>query len=69
MKRKIDIAAQIILIVGAVNLGLIGWIGLDMISQLFGGQTAIASRAIYIMIGLAGLWCVGILVKRDRIRV
>ena len=48
-KRSVSImnnTALIITIIGAV---------------IFGGQTAIISRIIYVIVGLAGLWCITLL--------
>ena len=42
-----------IVIIGAINWGLIGLFGLDLVAWIFGGQLSLASRIIYT---LAGLW-------------
>ena len=45
-----------IVIIGAINWGLIGLFGLDLVAWIFGGQLSLASRIIYTLVGLAGLW-------------
>ena len=53
-----DKIALILVIVGALNWGGIGIFGFDTVAFLFGGQTAVLSRIIYALVGLAGLWCI-----------
>ncbi len=53
-----NIVAMILVIIGAINWGLIGFFQFDLIAAIFGGQTAIISRIIYALVGLAGLWCI-----------
>ncbi len=45
-----------LVIIGAINWGCIGFFGLDVVGVLFGGQGSFVSRAIYALVGLAGLW-------------
>ena len=61
-----DTLALILSIIGSVNWGLIGLFKFDLVAWIFGGQTAILSRIIYALVGLAGLWCITLLFrKRD----
>lgn len=61
-----DTVALILTIVGALNWGLIGLFKFDLVAWIFGGQTALLSRIIYGLVGLAGLWCITLLFrKRD----
>ncbi|SDI81231.1 DUF378 domain-containing protein [Natribacillus halophilus] len=53
--------ALIIAIIGAVNWGLIGFFGFDLVAAIFGGQAAAFSRVIYAIVGLAGLYCISLL--------
>ncbi len=62
-----NIVAMILVIIGAINWGLIGFFQFDLVAAIFGGQDAVVSRIIYALIGLAGLWCI-ILVPRVRHR-
>lgn len=45
-----------LVIIGAINWGCIGFLGLDVVGVLFGGQGSFVSRVIYALVGLAGLW-------------
>ncbi|MBL0942667.1 MAG: DUF378 domain-containing protein [Alphaproteobacteria bacterium] len=47
--------AFILVIIGALNWGLIGINGFDLVSQLFGPMTAL-SRAIYTLVGISGIY-------------
>ena len=59
-----DTIALILSIVGAINWGLIGFAKFDLVAWLFGGQTAVVSRLIYALVGLAGLWCITLLFRK-----
>lgn len=56
----LDRIALILVIIGALNWGLIGLFGLDLVAFFCGGQMAVISRIIYSLVGLAGLWCVSL---------
>ncbi len=60
MLNKIALA---LVIIGALNWGLIGIFSFDLVAWLFGGQTAIISRIVYTLVGLAGIWCISLLFK------
>lgn len=55
--------ALVLVIIGAINWGLIGFFRFDLVAFLFGGQTALFSRVIYALVGLAGLLSIPILMK------
>ncbi len=59
-----DILALILVIIGAVNWGLVGFARFDLVAWIFGGQTAGVSRVVYALVGLAGLWCITLLIRR-----
>ena len=59
--------ALIITIIGAVNWLLDGLFKFDLVATIFGGQTAIVSRIIYVIVGLAGLWCITLLFRNQGI--
>ncbi|MGE4547987.1 MAG: DUF378 domain-containing protein [Intestinibacillus sp.] len=58
--------ALVLVIIGAINWGLIGIFGFDFVAWLFGGQLAAISRIIYTVIGLAGLWALSFFGQRNR---
>ena len=65
----LDRIALLLTIIGAVNWGLIGVFQFDLVAFVCGGQGAVISRIIYLLVGLAGLWCVSLLFReRDEAR-
>ena len=60
MLNKIALA---LVIIGAVNWGLVGLFQFDLVGWIFGGMDAIVSRIIFALVGLAGLWCINLLFK------
>ena len=59
----LDRIALILVVIGALNWGIIGLFGLDLVAFVFGGQMAVISRVIYALVGLGGLWCVSLLFR------
>ena len=59
-----DAVALILSIVGCLNWGLVGIFGFDLVAWLFGGQTAVVSRVVYTLVGLAAIWCISLLFRR-----
>lgn len=62
-----DTLALILSIIGSINWGLVGLFKFDLVAWIFGGQTAVISRIIYAVVGLAGLWCLTLLFRKNRI--
>ncbi|NBI05830.1 DUF378 domain-containing protein [Senegalia massiliensis] len=58
-----DRLALILVIVGALNWGLIALFQFDLVASLFGGQSAFLSRVVYGLVGLAGLYCISLLFR------
>lgn len=63
----IDKTALILVIIGALNWGLVGLFQYDLIAALFGSQSAMASRIIYTLVGLAGLYSLIPLFRDNRV--
>ncbi len=61
-----DTLALILSIIGSLNWGLVGIFKFDLVAWIFGGQDAVISRIIYALVGLAGLWCITLLFRRNR---
>lgn len=59
-----DTVALILIIIGALNWGMIGLFRFDLIQALFGDMTTL-SRILYALVGLAGLWGISLLFRRD----
>ena len=53
-----------LVIIGAINWGLIGLFQFDLVATLFGAMS-ILSRIVYGLVGLSGLWAIKLLFDKD----
>lgn len=53
--RGFDYTLLILVLIGAINWGLIGFFGFDLVSFLFGNMSWL-SRIVYGLVGLSGLY-------------
>ncbi len=60
-----DKICLILAIIGGLNWGSIGIFNFDIVAWIFGGQSAIMSRIIYTIVGLAAIWCISLLFRED----
>ncbi|MDR2167352.1 MAG: DUF378 domain-containing protein [Clostridiales bacterium] len=60
-----------LIVIGAINWGLVGFFQFDLVAAIFGGMSSWVSRVIYALIGLAGLYSLSFfrLFDHDRNRV
>ena len=58
--KIIDKIALVLVIIGAINWGLIGIFNFNLVDTVFGAMSII-SRIIYILVGISGLWCIKLL--------
>ncbi len=61
--RMINTIALIFVIVGALNWGLVGIFGFDLVAAIF-GPMSILSRIVYILVGISGIYCLKLLKNR-----
>ena len=45
-----------LIVIGAINWGLVGFFQFDLVAAIFGGMSSWVSRVIYALIGLSGLY-------------
>ncbi len=62
--KAIDTIALVLMIIGAINWGLIGLFKFDLVATLFGEMSAL-SRIIYTLVGVSGLWGIKLLFDKD----
>ncbi|MBU5270343.1 DUF378 domain-containing protein [Clostridium cochlearium] len=62
--RGLDVTALILVIIGAINWGLIGLFSFDLVATLFGNMTTF-TRIVYVLVGIAGLYSISFF-ARDR---
>ena len=60
--KIIDKIALVLIIIGAINWGLIGIFKFNLVEMIFGDMTALA-RIIYALVGISGLWGIKIAVE------
>lgn len=58
--KVIDTIALILIIIGAINWGLIGIFNFNLVDTIFGTMSVI-SRIIYTLVGISGLWGIKLL--------
>ena len=57
--KKLDVIAAALVIVGALNWGLVGLFRVDLVATLFGmqfGETSALSSVVYALVGISGLY-------------
>ena len=57
--------ALLLVIIGALNWGLVGLFSFDLVAWIFGSSAAIMSRIVYTLIALAGVWSISMLFMDD----
>ena len=61
--KTIDTIALILVIIGAINWGLIGLFKFNLVDSIFGTMSAL-SRIIYTLVGISGLWSIKLIFDR-----
>lgn len=57
--KKLDVLAAVLVVVGALNWGLVAVAKFDLVAALFGmhfGETSAVTSVVYALVGLAGLY-------------
>ncbi len=62
--KIIDKIALVLVIIGAINSGLIGFFNFNLVETIFGNMTMI-TRIIYALVGISGLWAIKLLFDHD----
>ena len=58
--KIIDKIALVLVVIGAINWGLVGIFNFNLVDAIFGAMS-ILSRIIYILVGISGLWAIRLL--------
>lgn len=61
---SMDWIASILVIVGGLNWGLVGFFNYNLVDSIFGVESLIA-RIVYSLVGLAALWMI-VMVSKSR---
>ena len=62
----IDKIALALVIIGALNWGLIGVFSFDLVAWLFGAMSVV-TRVIYTLEALGGIWSISLLFRNERV--
>lgn len=54
MYKFLKFTSFLLVVIGAINWGFIGWFGFDLVASIF-GDMSVLSRIVYALVGLAGL--------------
>ncbi|WP_040212091.1 DUF378 domain-containing protein [Clostridium polynesiense] len=55
--RTFDMISLLLVVIGAVNWGLIGFFRFDLVASLFGTMSGF-TRVIYALVGIAGIYAI-----------
>ena len=55
--KIVNIVTFLLLIIGGINWGLLGLMGLDLVAKIFGAGTTI-SQVIYVLVGVSALYSI-----------
>ena len=55
--NTVDWIAMVLLIIGGLNWALVGLADFDLVAAIFGEGSG-PSRLVYVLVGLAALWCI-----------
>jgi uncharacterized membrane protein YuzA (DUF378 family) len=58
----LDWLAKILVIIGALNWGLVGIFNVDLVAAILGDMSLLA-RVVYILVGVSGVWQIYRMVK------
>ena len=53
--KWVELVATLLVVVGALNWGLIGLLNLDLVNTLVGAWPMVV-RVVYVLVGVSGLW-------------
>ncbi|PKR76672.1 DUF378 domain-containing protein [Halalkalibacillus sediminis] len=61
-----NVLALVLVIIGGINWLLVGLFNWDLVGGLFGGMDAAFPRIVYVLVGLAALYCLTLIPKVKR---
>lgn len=61
--KAIRFIVMLLMVIGSLNWGLVGFFQYDLVSEIFGGMSSPLSRIIFGLVGLAGVYGICFLCK------
>ncbi len=62
--KVIDTIALVLIVIGAINWGLVGIFNFNLVEAIFGGLSVL-TRIIYILVGISGLWGIKLIFDKN----
>ena len=62
--KVIDTIALVLIIIVAINWGLVGIFNFNLVEAIFGGLSVL-TRIIYILVGISGLWGIKLIFDKN----
>ena len=64
--NTLDKVALLLLILGGISWGMVGFLKFDLVAWLFGGMETVAARTVYALLGIAALYKIFVFKKLGR---
>ena len=61
--RTLEIIATTLIIIGAINWGLVGLFDFNLVALIFGGAESMLTKIVYIIVGISGLLGIKVLIE------
>ena len=62
--KVIDTIALVLIVIGAINWGLVGIFNFNLVEAIFGGLSVL-TRIIYNLVGISGLWGIKLIFDKN----
>ena len=64
-EKMLDKLCLILSIIGCLNWGLVGLFSFNLVAWIAGGPATMLARIIYVLVAIAGIWCISLLFHED----
>ncbi len=61
--RTLEIIATTLIIIGAINWGLVGLFDFNLVALICGGAESMLTKIVYILVGISGLLGIKVLIE------
>ena len=61
--KSLDMIALLLVIIGGINWLLVGLFNWDLVGGIFGGMDAPIARIVYVLVGIAAIYCLTLFKK------
>lgn len=61
--KVIRFIVMLLMVIGSLNWGLVGFFGYNLVGDIFGGAMSLGARVVFAIVGLAGIWGIGLLCR------